>query len=260
MSGTTPHADGTATGAASYGSEPRDLHELWEGRTRVFLQPLAAPSILGLFGFAGATMMVGAWQAGWYGNATDTPMVLFPFAALFGGVAQFLAGMWSYRARDGLATAMHGMWGAFWIAFGILFLLVDLKAFPAAAVPHFGSANPAFAFWFVVLSLITAIGAIAAAGVSLALVTVLAPLATGAALTAAGFFAPALWADRVGGWLFVAAAAAAVYTAAAMMFEESFGRVILPTGKYRVDENVPGRKVTDPLEYRFGQPGVKVGQ
>jgi hypothetical protein len=83
---------------------------------RVVLQPIAAPSILGLYGFAGATFIVAANQAGWYGN-DHSAIFLAPFAAFFGGLAQFLAGMWSYRARDGLATAMHGMWGAFWMEY-----------------------------------------------------------------------------------------------------------------------------------------------
>jgi succinate-acetate transporter protein len=80
-------------------------------RTRFVLQPIAAPSILGLFGFAAATFIVSANLAGWYGN-TQSGQYLFPFAATFGGLAQLLAGMWSYRARDGVATAMHGMWGS----------------------------------------------------------------------------------------------------------------------------------------------------
>src|SRR3954447_14154619 len=127
----------------------------WRDQTRVFLQPVAAPSILGLFGFAAATFMVAAHLAGWYGGR-GTPQYLFPFAATFGGLAQFAAGMWAYRARDALATAMHGMWGAFWIAFGILFLLVatgDVKA-PAGTWPELG-------FWFLVLGAITAAGAVA---------------------------------------------------------------------------------------------------
>jgi succinate-acetate transporter protein len=86
-------------------------HEEWIDHTRVFLQPIAAPSILGLSGFAGATFMVAAHMAGWYGGAT-TNQYLFPFAATFGGLAQFAAGMWAFRARDGIATAMHGMWGS----------------------------------------------------------------------------------------------------------------------------------------------------
>lgn len=256
---TEPAASGTTnTRHRAAGDYPED-YAVWENRTRVFLQPVAAPSILGLFGFAGATMMVGAWQAGWYGTSL-TPMGLFPFALTFGGLAQFLAGMWSYRARDGLATAMHGMWGAFWLAFGLMFLLVTIKAFPANATPAFGVADPAFAFWFVPLCVITGLGAIAAFGRSLTLAAVLTVLAVGAGFTSAGFFAPALWALRVGGWLFVAAAILAVYTAGAMLLEESYGRTILPLGMYRASANVPGRRVSRPLEYRYGQPGVKMGQ
>ena len=78
----------------------------WQRATRVFLQPIAAPSILGLFGFAGATFIVGARLAGWYGTPASGEF-LFPFAITFGGIAQFAAAMWAYRARDGLATAMH---------------------------------------------------------------------------------------------------------------------------------------------------------
>jgi succinate-acetate transporter protein len=68
-----------------------ELVELRE-HTRVMLQPIAAPSILGLFGFAGATFIVAANLAGWYGSETS-PQYLFPFAAFFGGLAQFIAGM-----------------------------------------------------------------------------------------------------------------------------------------------------------------------
>lgn len=58
----------------------------WRANTRVFLQPIAAPSILGLFGFAGATFMVAANMAGWFGTATSA-IYIFPFAAIFGAIA-----------------------------------------------------------------------------------------------------------------------------------------------------------------------------
>lgn len=38
-------------------------HEGWVARSRVMLTPIAAPSIMGLFGFAIATVMLGAYQA-----------------------------------------------------------------------------------------------------------------------------------------------------------------------------------------------------
>jgi succinate-acetate transporter protein len=103
-----------------------DLRQEWEARTRIFLTPIAAPSILGLFGFASSTFMVAAFLAGWFGQNHSTTTVmsdLAPFCLFFGGLAQFMAGMWAYRARDAVATAAHGTWGAFWMGFGVFWIL-----------------------------------------------------------------------------------------------------------------------------------------
>ncbi len=228
----------------------------WQDRSRVFLQPIAAPSILGLFGLATATMGIGAWMAAWYGSAR-TPLTLFPFVLTAGGLAQFLAGMWSYRARDGLATAVHGMWGAFWLAFGLLFVLVPAIAFPRIGG---GGGDPGFAMWFVPLCVITALCAFAALAENMGMAAVLGLLALGCAFAAAGLFAGAGWPIRVAGWMFVLASIAALYTAAAMMFENSFRRTVLPLGRARAETRTPVRGGTRPLEYRYGQPGVRIGQ
>ncbi|WP_176611633.1 acetate uptake transporter [Actinomadura sp. WMMB 499] len=253
-------AESVASAAPGVRELERDEFGVWEDRTRVFLQPVAAPSILGLFGLAAAAMMVGAWQADWYGNPT-TPLVLSLFVLTFGGLAQLLAGMWSYRAQDGLATAVHGLWGAFWLAWGLMWLLIATGVFPVALAPTFGTTSPAFAFWFVVLALVTGFCAVAALGRNMMLTLLLAALAVGAGFTAAGFFAGSTWPLRIGGWLFVVAAAIAVYTAAAMMMENTVGRTVLPLFKTRRGRYVPeGPGPSRPLEYRYGQPGVKIGQ
>src|ERR671928_2036812 len=119
---------------------------------RIFLQPIAAPSVLGLFGFAGATFIVASNLAGWWGTP-ESGLALAPFAAMFGGLAQFLAGMWAYRARDAVATAMHGTWGAFWLAYGILNILV---AAHVLTVPRSGQPFPEFGFWMIMLCAVTA--------------------------------------------------------------------------------------------------------
>lgn len=257
-SGHVPHRPGEPHARAPEGRETVEDHALWQDRTRVFLQPIAAPSILGLFGLAAALMMVGAWQAGWYGNIA-TPVTLFPFVAILGGLAQFLAAMWSYRARDGLATAVHGTWGSLWLAYGLMFVLLGFGAFPVLLAPSIGTSNPGIAFWFVVLCVITALCAIAALAESLAFSVMLWLLTVASGFTAAGLFTGSVWPMRVGGWLFVFAAIAALYVAAALMFEGSFGRSLLPMARNRA-EIMPGRRPRRPLQYRSGQPGVKIGQ
>src|SRR5215204_6878544 len=134
---------------------------------RINLQPIAAPSILELYAFAGSTLIIAANMAGWYGGP-DTALYLIPLTTVFGGIAQFAAGMWAYKARDAIATAMHGMWGSFWIGFGILELLIA-----AGTIPPNPGAFPAFGYWFIALAAITLMGTIAAAAENVALTLVL---------------------------------------------------------------------------------------
>jgi uncharacterized protein len=234
-------------------------HSFWQDRSRIFLQPIAAPSILGMFGLATATLMVGAWMARWYGTAL-TPMVLAPFVLFAGGLAQFMAGMWSYRARDGLATAVHGIWGAFWLAFGLFFLLIAMGALPVLFTPRIGLVNQPFAFWFVMLCIISGLCAVAALAENLGMAAVTGLLSLASGFTAAGFFSGAGWPVRVAGWIFVIASVAALYVATAMMMENTSGRTILPLGRYRGMKEEAAHRMARPLDYRHGEPGVKIGQ
>jgi succinate-acetate transporter protein len=221
------------------------------------LQPFAAPSVLGLYGFAAATFMVALHLTGVYGGA-KTNGELWPFAAMFGGVAQFLAGMWAYRVRDTLATAMHGMWGSFWIAFGIFNVLVQwgkLPDHPAGSV-----SDPAFAMWFWTLAAITAAGALAAIAENLGLFAVLAALAAGSFLLAIGLSAGSVSWVKVAGWVLVASAILAYYVATAIMLVSSAGKVILPLGKPKKEANVPGGQPVKPIQLEWAEPGVKKGQ
>jgi succinate-acetate transporter protein len=254
----------SATGTARGQVSARTWEELavaedqqaWLARTRVFLTPIAAPSIMGLFGFMIATVMLGAWQAGWYGD-TKTPLIIWPFALVAGGVLQSIAAVASLRARDGVAVAVHTAWGSFWVGWGILQLLVATHVMPAMPL---GAANPSFGFWFIALTLVTTVGMLGSLAQSLGLFSVLSTLSAGAALTAAGMFAGSLGVLQAGGWLFVISAAAAFLTAAAMTLEHATGRTIIPIGKWSKAANIPGREHTLPIAYPAGMPGVRVGQ
>jgi succinate-acetate transporter protein len=232
----------------------------WEdgfARPRVVLQPYAAPSVLGLYGFAAATFMVALHLAGVYGGA-KTNGTLWPFAAMFGGVAQFMAGMWAYRVRDTVATAMHGMWGAFWIAFGIFNILImwgKLPDHPAGSV-----SDPAFAMWFWTLAAITAAGAFAALAENVALFALLLTLAVGSALLALGLSAGSTGWVKLAGWVLVVAAVLAYYLATAIMLLAGAGKVILPIGKPKKDANTPGAQPVKPIQLEWAEPGIKKGQ
>jgi uncharacterized protein len=223
---------------------------------RVVLQPIAAPSVLGLFGFGAATFVVAANLAGWYGDP-KTPLVLAPFAAMFGGLAQFLAGMWAYRARDAVASAMHGAWGAFWLAYGILHVLIATHVL-AAPTPWYH--DPGFGFWFFALALVTASGALASLAESVGLFAVLSTLAVGSGILAGALIFGSHGWVQVAGWVLVVSAGFAWYVATAVMLAAAGGRVVLPLGTYHRAANVPGGRTTHPIELPWAEPGVKMGQ
>jgi succinate-acetate transporter protein len=230
----------------------------WYGdfaRPRVYLQPIAAPSVLGLFGFAGATFIVASHMAGWYGNPTS-PAYLFEFAAFFGGLAQFLAGMWAYRARDAVATAMHGMWGAFWMAYGLLQLLLAVGVLETGA-----TLDTALGYWFIALCAITFSGMLGALSEGNGAVSaVLGTLAAGSGVAAVAFLSSSTTTQHWAGWIFVISAVLAWYTATAMMLKASAGRIVLPLFKTGRESNVPGGMPTRAIQLDWGEPGVKMGQ
>ena len=220
-----------------------------EAQPRVFLQPIAAPSILGLYGLAGATFMAAAQMARWFGSS-HTTLLLVPFAAIFGGLAQFLSAMWAYKARDGVATAVHGMWGAFWMAFGILNLLIANGQAPAPSGPLF----PELGYWFVVLAAITWVCVGAAAAENKSLMTTLIFLAAGSTISAIALLVGSEGLVTLSGYLFIICSGLAWYTASALMLNETYGREVWPLGRSSQARQMPS------IALGIGEPGVIRGQ
>ena len=212
---------------------------------RINLQPIAGPSILGLYGLAGATFMIAAHLCRWFGSSV-TPLYLFPFAAFFGGLAQFLAGMWAFKARDGIATAVHGMWGSFYMAYGILTVVMAVgRIAEPAKWPEIGC-------WFAILAAITWVCVVGATAENKGLVITLVFLALGSMAATSGEFSGESWLMVLAGYLWIVASVAAWYSASALMLNEAFGRQVWGLG---------GRRVSVPsVSIGMGEPGVIKGQ
>lgn len=214
---------------------------------QVFLQPIAAPSILGLFGFAGATFVLATHMAGWSG--ASHPLLLVPFAAYFGGLAQFAAAMWAYKARDGVATALHGTWGSFFMAYGVLAFLLYRQGGTTV-----GAIFPEMGYWFIVLAAITWACTAAAIAENKAMVTVTTFLAAASTISAIGLLGAFEGLLVLAGYLFLFSAFAAWYTASALMVNESHGREVWKLGRSAHARQMP--QVT----IGIGEPGVIRGQ
>ncbi len=213
----------------------------------IFLQPIAPPYILGLYAFAGGAAVVGTTIAGWYGPPA-VALTAWPFVAAFGGLAQFAAALWGFRARNALATAIFGLWGSLWLAYGLLEWLfaASVLAQPAdGIVPEMG-------VWFMVVAWVTVVGAYAATASSWMLTATLALATVAMAVAAAGEFGVALLLPAAGA-LLVATAVLAWYTASALLLESTFQREVLPIFPTAIARQAP---VVQP---GHGEPGVRRG-
>jgi len=231
----------------------------WTDRARIVLTPTAPPSVLGWFSYGAAAFVVGALYAGWFGRDFGSPPYLSPFVFFAGGLAQFLAAMWAYRARDTLATAIHGIWGAFWFAWGILFFFNGLGLLPfSSGVSPF--LNEELAHWFIAMAVITGLLALCSLGANWVYFIVLGFQAAACVLAAIGFIHVSKGCINAAGWCFVGSAVFAWYSASAYLLEAVFGHTIIPVGRWDLASTIPGGKYTLPIEYPNGMPGSRVGQ
>jgi succinate-acetate transporter protein len=225
----------------------RQRRPLAPPEARIFLQPIAAPAVLGYFALGSALIIWGSWFAGGWGTERDAGS-FFPFLLLFGGVGQLAAALWSYRARAAVAAALHGSWAAFFLGVGLIYLLATTHTI---AVPSRGSEWQSLGQWLIYMSVVTWTTAVAALPRSPVEFLAQATLGSGAAIGAAALLSGSPAWEEVAGWAFVAAATFSFYVGAALMLDTVYGKRVLPLLR---------RGTAEPVQYERGDPGVKVGQ
>jgi uncharacterized protein len=216
-------------------------------QARIFLQPIAAPAVLGYFALGSALIIWGSWFAQGWGTEKDASS-FFPFLLLFGGVGQLAAALWSYRARAAVAAALHGSWAAFFLGVALIYLLATTHTI---VVPARGAEWQSLGQWLIYMSVISWTTALAALRRSPMGFLTQATLATASVIAAVALLVGASGWQQVAGWVFVAAGALGFYVGAALMLDSVYGKVVLP---------VLLRGEADPVQYERGDPGVKVGQ
>ncbi len=220
-----------------------------------FLQPIAAPTVLGYFAAASGFLLFGVWFAGALGGVKGATAI-FPFLLLFSGIGQLAAGVWSIRARDASSMSLFALWGGFWIGYGILWLL-DVTG--TSVLPSFTFGFGALGQVFIYMAVITWTTAFAALARSPLRFLTHATAGTAATIACASLIAGAAGWQAIAGWLFVATAGLCLYDATASMLNGLFGMVVLPHFGWRREENVLGAHPVVPFEFDDSEPGIKAG-
>jgi len=81
---------------------------------------LGNPAPLGLFGFASTTLILSLFNVG--ANDITVPNAVLGMALFYGGLAQFLAGMWEFACGNTFGATAFSSYGAFWFSFATFYI------------------------------------------------------------------------------------------------------------------------------------------
>jgi succinate-acetate transporter protein len=181
---------------------------------------IADPAPLGLAGFAMTTFVLSCFNAKLIDVSLEA--VVLPIALFYGGVAQFLAGMWEFRKGNVFGALAFTSYGAFWISFAAFVKFIGPGLPPATAHQAVGL----FLLAWTIFSAYMTIAAFRTTGVVFAVFAVLT--LTFMALTIGEFGSSAGWA-KLGGYLGLLTAALAWYGSFAGVTNSTFRRSVIPT-------------------------------
>ncbi len=202
---------------------------------------LANPAALGLGGFALTTFILSGYNA--LGGGTVPLLAMFGYAVFYGGLAQFLAGMWEFRTGNTFGATAFSTYGAFWMGLAA-FVALDLVGKVAAkdVAPSLGWILLAFAifntymlFW--------------STRVNVAVFAVFLTLEITEILLFLGFFSGNKAGQglvALGGWMGIITALVAWYASAAYVANSLRTKPILPVGNPIWRDAVPAVPMTRP--------------
>ena len=189
---------------------------------------VADPLPLGLAGFASATFTISSVFAGWF--ALTAVAVAIPVALIFGGIGQFLAGMWAFRRGNVLAATAFCSFGAFNTAWAVMEWLTLAKVLPDSS--HGGSPGYVAGIFVLTFALISLYLAVAALGDNKVVAVILFVLAftylcdgIGVMIGGRNFLL------GIGGYAGMLTSLIAFYLSAAIVINSSLKREALPIGE-----------------------------
>jgi uncharacterized protein len=190
----------------------------------------ADPGPLGLAGFAGTTFVLSIINAGLVGSGHLPGGGLLPLVAglalAYGGIAQFVAGIWEFRTGNTFGAVAFCSYGAFWISF--YFIVHAVGSLPATEV--FSGLGLYLWMWgifttYMFLASLRTTGAVALVLLLLAVTFILLGIGNSAL---AGTTSVTNNTIKIGGYVGLATAVAAWYASFAVVLNSTFGRVIAP--------------------------------
>jgi succinate-acetate transporter protein len=187
----------------------------------------ADPGPLGLAGFAGTTFFLSVVNTNMLGSSVES--VVLGLALFYGGLAQFVAGMWEFAKGNTFGAVAFSSFGAFWLSFWYL-----LNHLPETAPPL--DLFHGIGLYLLIWAIFTGYMTVAASRTTGAILVVFVLLTLTFLVLAIGWLAYSVedfsknssgW-IHLGGWLGIVTALAAWYASFAGVANSTFKRVVFP--------------------------------
>ena len=180
---------------------------------------LADPGPLGLAAFALTTFVLSFFNAGLVSDKAEP--IVFGLTFAYGGLAQFLAGMWEFRTGNTFGAVAFSSFGAFWLSFWA-YVQFYADKIPAADAGH------AVGLYLIAWGIFTTYMFVASLRTTAAIALVFALLAATFFILGIGNAGAHTNIVKIGGWVGLATAAAAWYASFAGVTNATFKRTVLP--------------------------------
>jgi len=179
----------------------------------------ANPAPLGLMGFGLTTVLLNIHNIGIFGIGS----MILAMGIFYGGIAQVIAGIMEWKKDNIFGTVAFTSYGLFWLSFAGIHIL------PAMGLAEVAN-QTAIAFYLFMWSIFTAVLYIASLKLDKATQVIFFLLTLLFFLLGLGDITGITFISRFAGYVGILTGLSAMYSAAAQILNEIYGKTVLPRG------------------------------
>jgi uncharacterized protein len=186
----------------------------------------ANPGPLGLMAFGLTTVLLNVHNAG----LIPLSGIILAMGVFYGGIAQVIAGIMEWKKNSTFGMTAFLSYGLFWLSF------VGIFAFPkwmGSAGLDLGATSTALGYYLIAWGMFTALMFIGTLRINRSLQTVFLSLTVLFVLLAVAEWTGNETIGKIAGWEGIFVGFSAVYGSIAQVWNELYGRVVLPLGPYK---------------------------
>jgi succinate-acetate transporter protein len=184
------------------------------------------PGPLGLMAFGLTTVLLNVHNAG----LIPLSGIILAMGVFYGGLAQVIAGIMEWKKNSTFGMTAFLSYGCFWLTF------VGIFAFPkwiGSSALDLGATSTALGYYLLAWGLFTVLMFVGTLRINRSLQTVFLSLTILFVLLALGEWTGNETITKIAGWEGIFVGLSAVYGSIAQVWNELYGRVILPIGPYK---------------------------